>query len=45
VWFEGLIHEQPANDNALNADIFRGTDRVVFLDRTGPSLFAYVHGR
>jgi len=41
-WFEGLIQEQPANDGALNADVFRGADRVVLLDRTGPSVFAYV---
>jgi hypothetical protein len=25
-----------ANDGALNADVFRGMDRVVLVERTGP---------
>ena len=44
-WFEGLIQQEPANDGALNANIFRGEDRLVLLDRTGASVFAYVQGQ
>ena len=44
-WFEGLIEQQPANDGALHAKVFRGVNRVVLLDRTGPSVFVYVPGR
>jgi hypothetical protein len=39
-WFEGLIQQQPANDNALNADIYIvdcQTGKVGYLavDRAG----------
>ena len=43
-WFQGLIQDQPSNDGALNADMFRGPDRVVLLERTGPRVYAYVYG-
>jgi hypothetical protein len=44
-WFEGLIQQEPANDSALNANIFRGVDRLVLLEKTGSRVFAYVQGQ
>jgi hypothetical protein len=43
-WFEGLIQQSPANDNALNAEIYTlkcHDDRAgyVAFDRTGPRIY------
>jgi hypothetical protein len=43
-WFEGLIQQSPANDNALNADIYRvkqegGKTAYMAVDRVSPHIF------
>jgi hypothetical protein len=46
-WFEGLIEQQPANDAALYANLFRGSGApvplatVVAFDRTSPDMYAW----
>ena len=45
-WFEGLIQLQPANDGALNAELFSKTDTnvSVAVDRLSNSVFVYIAG-
>jgi hypothetical protein len=44
-WFDGLVQQQPANDGALNADVFRANDHerhfLVAFDRTSDTVFAW----
>ena len=44
-WFEGLIQQQPANDNALNAELFQGfagdAPVLVAIDRVLPQVFIW----
>lgn len=45
-WFEGLIEQQPANDNALYAELFRGATEssgsvFVAIDRGAPHVFIW----
>jgi len=46
-WFEGLIEQQPANDAALYADIYRGDGNIVprsvviAFDRTSGRVYAW----
>jgi len=46
-WFEGLIEQQPANDGALNADVYAGTladapgQVVVLVDRTSSTVYLW----
>ena len=44
-WFEGLVQLQPANDDALSADIFRGEVRgrqcFVAFDRVSPTVYVW----
>jgi hypothetical protein len=44
-WFEGLVQVQPANDDALSADIFRGEVRggqlFVAFDRVSPTVYVW----
>jgi hypothetical protein len=49
-WFEGLIQQQPENDGALNAHLFRGRGdpipetTVVALDRLSGRAYIWTHG-
>jgi hypothetical protein len=46
-WFEGLIQQQPANDAALYADLYRasvsraGLQLVIAIDRTGSAVYVW----
>jgi hypothetical protein len=46
-WFEGLIEQQPANDGALHAHLFRGTGAavprttIVAFDRFSPDVYVW----
>lgn len=48
-WFEGLVQQQPANDGALNADLFRGTGEpvprteVVAFDRLSQTVYVWTN--
>ena len=47
-WFEGLIQQQPANDPALNAELYRasaeaGHSVFVAIDRVKPQVFIWSH--
>lgn len=50
-WFEALIQQAPENDNALNAELFRGTgipaDRtiIVAFDRISSDVYVWTSGR
>jgi hypothetical protein len=49
-WFEGSIEQQPANDAALYADLYRGSgdvvprSTVIAFARTGPRVYAWHSG-
>lgn len=50
-WFEALVQQAPENDNALNAELFRGTGTpvprtvVVAFDRTSDLVFIWGSGQ
>jgi hypothetical protein len=49
-WFEALVQHAPENDNALNAELFRGTGTpvprtvVIAFDRTSDLVFIWGEG-
>ena len=48
-WFEGLIQQSPANDNALNAEIFivkchEGESGYIAFDRTSQKVYYWCTG-
>ena len=50
-WFEGLIQQQPANDGALNADIYVGNgtriprNAYLAVSKTDDSIYLWIEGQ